>query len=75
MTRAVLIDRCVCYGVRFQELKRVAEETAARSIQQLQKEVAFGRNCRLCHPYVRRMLETGEVVFREVVTAEDEERG
>ncbi|PSQ85079.1 MAG: (2Fe-2S)-binding protein [Bacteroidetes bacterium QS_1_65_9] len=66
------IDRCYCYEVRFTRLKRVAEETEARSVEALQEHVTFGANCRLCHPYVRRMLRTGETVFEEVIRAEDE---
>ena len=66
------IDRCYCYEVRFARLKRVAEDTGADSVAALQEHVTFGKNCQLCHPYVRRMLRTGEVVFSEVVQEEDE---
>ena len=66
------IDRCYCYEVSFASLKRVSEKTGAASVPALQKHVEFGKNCRLCHPYVRRMLRTGEVVFEEVVREEDE---
>lgn len=68
---ALRIDRCVCYDVRFANLREVADRTDARSIAALQRHVEFGRACRLCHPYVRRMLETGEVVFREIVQEKD----
>ena len=61
------IDRCYCYEVRLARLKRVAEATDADSVAALQERVEFGKNCQLCHPYVRRMLQTGEVVFEEVI--------
>lgn len=64
------IDRCSCYGKTFAELKAVAEATGARSVEALQEHVTFGQNCRLCHPYVRRMLETGETVFHEIIEEE-----
>ncbi len=61
------IDRCYCFQRTFAELKAVAEETGAASVEELQAHVMFGQNCRLCHPYVRRMLHTGETVFDEVI--------
>ena len=69
---AVHIDRCYCFGVTFAELKAVADATGAESVEELQEHAAFGENCELCHPYVRRMLRTGRVVFHQIVTASDE---
>jgi len=65
------IDRCYCYQTSFETLKEVAEETEADSIEALQAHVLFGQNCQLCHPYVRRMLATGETVFREILEEGD----
>lgn len=45
----------------------MADNTGASSIEALQENVNFGENCQLCHPYVRRMLETGQTVFHEVI--------
>lgn len=64
------IDRCYCYRKTFAELRQVAEKTESASLEALQSHVEFGRNCELCHPYVRRMLETGQTVFHEVIEAE-----
>ena len=64
------IDRCLCFGETFADLHDVAEATGARTVAELQRHVVFGQKCALCHPYVRRMLRTGETVFDEVV--EDE---
>jgi bacterioferritin-associated ferredoxin len=61
------IDRCYCYQHTFAELKAIADETGADSVEALQAHVSFGKNCELCHPYVRRMLSTGETVFHEVL--------
>ena len=66
------IDRCFCFQAPFADLRGVAEATGAQSVAELQAHVTFGRKCRLCHPYVRRMLRTGETVFDTVVTAADE---
>lgn len=66
------IDRCLCFGRTFAELADVAAVTDAATVAELQEHALFGRKCRLCHPYVRRMLRTGQTVFSSVVTAEDE---
>ena len=66
------IDRCFCFSTTFAELKTIADETGAASVPELQEHVAFGQRCKLCHPYTRRMLRTGETVFREIVTPRDE---
>lgn len=64
------IDRCYCYQQTFEDLKAIADATGADSVSRLQAHVTFGENCQLCHPYVRRMLETGETVFHEVIENE-----
>lgn len=66
------IDRCVCFQVTFETLQDVAEATGASTVSELQQHETFGQRCRLCHPYVRRMLRTGQTHFDQVVTAADE---
>jgi len=68
------IDRCYCFQVRFAELRRVAKATDAASVSDLQRHRTFGQQCELCHPYVRRMLRTGQTCFGEVIKASDEPR-
>ncbi len=64
------IDRCVCFGEPFAHLKTVADATGSDSIAALQQHVAFGLRCERCHPYVRRMLATGETAFGEGIRDE-----
>ncbi len=66
------IDRCHCFRTTFAELKAVAEAAGVRDVARLRAHAAFGGQCGLCRPYVRRMLRTGETVFREVITEADE---
>lgn len=63
------IDRCYCYQRTFGELKVIAERTESDSVSELQEHVTFGENCRLCHAYVERMLQTGRTRFDEIVDA------
>jgi len=65
------IDRCYCYQKTFAELQTLADDTGADSVEDLQAHAVFGHNCQLCHPYVRRMLRTGETVFHNVIAPED----
>ena len=66
------IDRCYCFQKTFATLKVVAEATGATRVAALQEHVEFGQRCKLCHPYVRRMLRTGETVFHEIIEEADE---
>lgn len=63
----VRIDRCVCFGRSFAELHAIAVRTHCRTLEELQEETEFGLSCRLCNPYVRRMLATGETLFSELI--------
>lgn len=66
------IDRCYCHQTLFADMKPIADATGATTVPTLQAHADFGNGCQLCHPYVRRMLRTGETVFHEIVTAQDE---
>ena len=63
------VTRCVCFHKKFTELKKIAQAHNCRNIEELQEIVTFGENCKRCHPYVKKMLETGETVF-EVIPEE-----
>ncbi len=65
------IDRCICFDQPFAQLKKVAHATGAATLPDLQAHVRFGLKCRLCHPYVQRMLATGETCFHEVLSSSD----
>ena len=65
-----MVTRCVCFNVRFAELKKIASKHNARTIDELRQHVRFGENCGRCLPYIQLMLETGKTVF-EVIPAEE----
>lgn len=68
---SIRIDRCLCFARSFAELREVAADTGATTLPELQKHIEFGKKCRLCHPYVRRMLQSGETVFSEILTDQE----
>lgn len=63
----MFIDCCLCFSLPFKTIKAWAEAESLSTLKELQKRLTFGKNCRLCHPYVRRMLRTGETEFREII--------
>lgn len=75
MSPRVTIDRCYCFQQTFADLKAAADAHGTATVEALQDHVVFGHQCKLCHPYVRRMLRTGETVFHEIITATDEPKG
>ena len=58
-----MVTRCVCFGKTFKELKNTARRFDIDKLEDLQKRVRFGENCRRCHPYVQLMLRTGRTEF------------
>lgn len=66
-----MVDRCVCFNKTFSELKSIAQTESLSDLESLQRFVDFGKGCGLCKPYVKRMLETGRVVFPVIRTITD----
>ncbi|MFI5234998.1 MAG: bacterioferritin-associated ferredoxin [Gemmatimonadales bacterium] len=61
------IDRCVCRDTLFATLLPQAR-AADWELTALVEATGCGGQCGLCRPYLRRMLETGETVFQEILT-------
>jgi hypothetical protein len=68
----VCVDRCVCFDRPFVELLQIARSTGATTLEALQEETDFGLACRICNPYVRRMLRTGTTNFDVLLSDADE---
>lgn len=57
------VNRCVCTGQTFAELKLRAE-AIGRDFEALREQTGCAERCGLCEPYVRAMLRTGRTSFR-----------
>jgi bacterioferritin-associated ferredoxin len=69
-TGAVLVSRCICRNTAFAELLPRAR-AHNWDLLALMQVTGCGAQCGLCRPYLRRMLQTGETVFHELLTPDD----
>jgi bacterioferritin-associated ferredoxin len=71
---SVLVSGCICKATSFEVL--YARATAEGwDLEALMRETGCGAQCGLCRPYLRRMLQTGETEFYELLTDPGAERG
>ena len=56
------VDRCVCFSITFAELKAYADHHGS-GLDDLRGAFGCGRGCALCVPYIKAMLQTGQVRF------------
>lgn len=54
---------CVCHRRTFKELQTIALDLQLTTLQELVDHNWCGGGCTMCHPYVRKMLVTGETEF------------
>ena len=65
----ILITMCVCQATPFASLLPRAR-AGGWSLVDIGRETGCGVVCGRCRPYLRRMLATGETVFRELLPEE-----
>ncbi len=61
------VTKCVCYDTTFEEMKEIMEKNNIGTIDELRKIKPVALNCKLCLPYIIKMIETGKTKF-EVIT-------
>ncbi len=66
---AVRVDRCICRDRPFADLLPQARHHGW-DLAALMGATGCGAQCGLCRPYLRRMLETGETLFHELLPVE-----
>ena len=67
---AVRVERCICRNTAFAELLPRAR-AQNWDLPALMGETGCGAQCGLCRPYLKRMLQTGETVFYELLTTDN----
>ncbi len=71
MSEGLCIFRCVCFDRTFAELKEFTRAEPL-SLEQITARYGCGGSCKLCRPYIERMLQTGETEFREIIQVASE---
>jgi len=57
------VDQCICHEITFSEIKKIAEEKGYSSVEEIQSAGLSSTSCKMCEPYIRTMLKTGETSF------------
>ena len=58
------VTKCVCKNITFKEIKVYAENHDMYSVEELRDAGICSSKCRMCDPYIRMMLKTGEIDFK-----------
>ncbi|MBP9095312.1 MAG: (2Fe-2S)-binding protein [Ignavibacteria bacterium] len=66
----MLINRCVCFNVKFADVKKIMDENGFTKLEEVQSVIDVSKNCKLCRPYLEKMLETGETEFNYIIEKE-----
>jgi len=61
------VTKCICYDTTFEEMKAIMIKYNLRTVDELIKIKPVALNCKLCLPYINKMIATGDTVF-EVIT-------
>ncbi|PWN06617.1 hypothetical protein DDZ15_08865 [Rhodohalobacter mucosus] len=57
------VNRCICHDISFGEINQIAAGKNLCTIEELREEEICSTQCRLCEPYIRAMLKTGQTSF------------
>lgn len=57
------VDRCICHRLSFREIKKISEDKGLQTVEELQEKKICATNCRLCVPYLKVLLKTGQTSF------------
>jgi bacterioferritin-associated ferredoxin len=64
------IDRCICYNVKFADVKKIMDDNGFNTLEEVQSVIDVSKNCKLCRPYLEKMLQTGETEFNYIIEKE-----
>lgn len=64
------IDRCICYNVKFADVKKIMDDNGFNTLEEVQSVIDVSKNCKLCRPYLEKMLQTGETEFNYIIKKE-----
>lgn len=57
------VNRCICSNISFDKIKALAEEKGLSSVKELQQHQICACQCKLCVPYIKKLLNKGKTEF------------
>lgn len=61
--RKRMVKMCVCHRITFEEINQQAKNRDLLSTEDLIREKICGTGCGMCHPYINKMMVTGQTMF------------
>lgn len=58
-----MVNRCICSAISFDEVLEIAKEEKLSTIEELREKKVCCVNCKLCEPYIKKVLSTGQTIF------------
>ncbi len=62
-----MVTKCICYDTSFKEMKKIMKENRLTTLEELKEVKTIADNCKLCVPYIMKMIETGETKFEIIL--------
>mgnify|MGYP006301693579 CR=1 FL=1 len=63
---SIRITRCICVNRTLEDLLEQAQAENL-NVDQLMQESGAGNGCRLCRPYLKQAIETGQTEFDQIL--------
>ncbi|MFZ1319921.1 MAG: (2Fe-2S)-binding protein [Ignavibacteria bacterium] len=61
------VKKCVCFDVTFLEMKNIMKENGINTIEELKEIKELAGNCKICVPYIKKMIQTGKTEFEIIL--------
>lgn len=61
------VNRCICHQISFSDIKTIANARGLTTVQELRAEKICSTNCRLCEPYIKMLLQSGNTSFKPIL--------
>lgn len=61
--RKRMVKMCVCHRTSFEQIYEEAHKRNLLSTEELIKAKVCGTGCGMCHPYINKMMVTGQTMF------------
>lgn len=62
------VTKCICYNKSFAELKEFMRQNDLKNIDELRGKMNVAMNCKLCVPYIEKMILTGQTEFSIIIS-------